>query len=109
SIMLSGRAYQVVGVAPPSYILYPPEEKIWVPLIIPAFRYQDHSDHELNVYGLVRPGVPMESAIRELSSIERSLAKQYPHSNFDDVWAKPLAESVIGGERTLLYTLFGAV
>jgi predicted permease len=109
SITLGGVAYQVVGVAAPGYILYPPAEKVWVPLIVPASRYEDHKDHELSVYGLVRKGVPTQTAIHELSNIERSLASQYPNSYFDDISAKPLSDAVVGGENTLLYTLLGAV
>jgi len=109
TIILAGQAYQVVGVASPEYILYPPSEKVWVPLAIPAERLQDHKDHELTVYGLVRAGIPLSTAIHEMSNIERSLAAQYPNSYFDDISAKPLSDAVIGGQKMLLYTLFGAV
>ena len=111
-ITLSSEAYTVVGVAPADYLMYPPPggEAVWIPLIVPPSKYNDHSDHELGVYGLVRAGVPVQQAARELSRIEVNLAKEYPHSGFEDVDARPIVETVIGPDtRSLLLTLFGAV
>ena len=39
-------------------------------------------------FRLVRPDVSIEQATRELSTIERRLAKQYPNSGFDDIRAR---------------------
>ena len=44
-----------------------------------------------------------------MSQIERSLAKEYPHSGFDDIHAQPFAESLVGDMGKTLYMLFGAV
>src|SRR5690348_13812418 len=57
SVTLNGRPYTVVAVASPQYVLFPPAEKVWVPLAPPAWRLTDFKDHELRVYGLLRPGV----------------------------------------------------
>src|SRR6201995_1671368 len=107
--MLDGRPYTVKGVAPPDYVLTPPTEKIWVPLILSASDATDHGNHELSVYALVKRGVPNDRAVRELSRIETALAKEYPHSGFEDVFAQPVADAVIGPQRGTLFTLLGAV
>ena len=109
AITLSGTPYRVLGVAPNDYILRPPAELIWTPLIIPASRLADHKDHELTVVALVKPGIPLEQGVRELSRIERRLAVEYPHSGFDDIGAMPLAKAIIGDQAKTIYMLFGAV
>ncbi len=110
TVTLEGEGYSVIGVAPPEYILYPPAEKVWLPLSPPAWRLNDFGDHELSVYGLLRRGVPQSAAVRQLAQIDTRLALEHPHNAYDGgVIATPLAETVLGPQRTLLYTLFGAV
>ena len=110
TITLEGDGYEVIGVAAPDYILYPPAEKVWLPMAPPASLLAEFSDHELSVYGLVRQGVPQAAALRQLAEIDRRLAQEHPHSGYDGgIVAKPLAETVIGPGRKLLYTLLGAV
>jgi len=109
-ITLSGTDFTVVGVAPQDHTIGMPAELIWVPMKIPASRWNDHSDHELAVHALVKPGVTIEQARTELSAIERQLAKEYPNSGFEDVDVRPYAEDMVGPlNRTLLLTLLGAV
>jgi len=109
-ITLNGRAYTVVGVAPPEYILYPPAERIWIPLAPPAWRLQDHTDHELTLYGLLKPGVPAERAVRELDRIQASVAAENPAKGVaTGASGRPLAEGIVGPQGKLLYTLLGAV
>ncbi len=60
----------------------------------------------------LRPGVTLAAATAELDAIEHQLAKRYP-DDFPDprftVSLRTLADSVVGGLRPLLYSLFGAV
>ena len=110
NIMLNGRPYAIVGVASPQYVLYPPAEKVWVPLAPPASRLTDFKDHELRAYGLLRTGVPLASAIRQLTQIETRLAHENPHSGYDGgVAPTSLVEFVVGPLRLRLYMLLGAV
>jgi predicted permease len=110
SITLNGRPYTVAGVASPQYVLYPPSEKIWVPLAPQSWRLSDFKDHELRVYGLLRPGVPLTSAVRQLTQIETRLAHENPHSGYDGgVVPSSLVDFVVGPLRLRLYMLLGAV
>ncbi|HTI61900.1 MAG TPA: ABC transporter permease [Gemmatimonadaceae bacterium] len=110
TITLEGVGYQVIGVAPPEYVLYPPAEKVWLPIAPPASRLSDFGDHELSVYGKLRRGVPQAAALRQLAQIDTRLAQQNPHSGYDGgVIALPLVDTVLAQGRTLLYTLLGAV
>ncbi len=109
-ITLNGTDFTVVGVAPQEHTIGWPAELLWVPMKVPASRWNDHSDHELTVHALVKPGVSIEQATQELSAIERRLAKEYPNSGFEDVLVQPYAQDMVGAiNRTLLLTLLGAV
>ena len=113
TINLSGVQIQVLGVAPQDYLVTRPtigaQEVIWRPLIISAQRRSDHADHELQAAGLVREGVPFDQATREMSRIERALAKEYPNSRFEDIRTFPYAEWIVGDAGKTVYMLFGAV
>jgi putative ABC transport system permease protein len=107
-ITLGGEPYAVLGVASPLYTM--PKVDAWVPLRLTQSQLAEHADHELTVVGLVRAGVPQETAVAELTRVETELAKEYPHSYFDGgIIAKPLRETVVGPVRPLLLILLGAV
>jgi predicted permease len=109
-LTLAGVDRTIVGVAAPEYIMGSPSERIWVPMKVDPARWNDHSDHELNVVALTKPGVSIETARHDLSTIERALAKQYPNSGFEDVDVQSFAEALVGPvDRTLLFTLGAAV
>jgi len=110
SIMLSGSPFTVVAVAAPDYVLLPPAEKIWIPLSAPAWRLTDFKDHELRVYGLLRPGVTIAAAVRQLTQIDTRLARENPHSGYDGgVAPMSVIDLIVGPHRTRLYMLLGAV
>ena len=110
SIMLSGSPFTVVAVAAPDYVLLPPAEKIWIPLAAPAWRLTDFKDHELRVYGLLRPGVTIAAAVRQLTQIDTRLARENPHSGYDGgVAPMSVIDLIVGPHRTRLYMLLGAV
>jgi predicted permease len=52
TITLNAVPWMVVGIAPPDYILVPPAEMIWIPLVLPPERWNDHSDAMSDVAGL---------------------------------------------------------
>jgi putative ABC transport system permease protein len=110
SVTLNGRPYAVVAIASPQYVLYPPAEKMWVPLAPPASRLTDFKDHELRVYGLLRPGVTIGSAVRQLTQIDTRLAHENPHSGYDGgVIPTSVVDFIVGPHRMRLYMLLGAV
>lgn len=110
AITLDGQPYTVVGVAAAAYVLYPPTEKLWVPLAPSGQRLGDFSDHELTVYARLKPGVSAITAVRQLTQIDTRLANEHPHSMYDGgIAAKPLIETIAGPQRSTLYMLLGAV
>ncbi|HEY2904963.1 MAG TPA: ABC transporter permease, partial [Vicinamibacterales bacterium] len=110
SLMLNGVPRAVIGVASPEYVLGPPAERIWIPLTAPVSRNDDHGDHEIGVYGLLRGGVPIAQATSELSELQRGIAAQVKGDYISSrVRVRSVAESLIGDQRTLILTLLGAV
>ena len=110
SLTLNGQERTVVGVASPEYVLGPPAERVWIPLAAPASRDDQHSDHEIAVYGLLREGVPVAQAAREIGDLQRGIAAQYKEAYVSsDVRLQSVAEAIVGPQRTLILTLLGAV
>ncbi|HEY4131108.1 MAG TPA: ABC transporter permease, partial [Gemmatimonadaceae bacterium] len=110
AIMFNGNATTIIGVAPMDYIDAPPAERIWTPLAPAPSGFTDFQDHELTVYGLVKPGIAISNAVAQVRQIDTPLAQEHPHSGYDGtIIAKPLIDSYLGDARSLLYTLLGAV
>ena len=109
-ITLGGRPYTVIGVAPAEYALAGGLTDAWIPLALSASQLAEHSDHEYAVVGLVRQGVPQSRAIDDLTTVETSLAHEYPGGFFDGgIITQPLSDAVVGSARQLLLILLGAV
>jgi predicted permease len=110
SLMLNGLSRVVVGVASPEYILYPPAERIWIPLATPDAKSVDHTDHELNVYGLLKAGVSIERGRSEIASMQRDIAGQFKDAGVaSQVQVQSMSDTIIGPQRVLVLTLLGAV
>lgn len=110
TILLSGNAYTVIGVAPAAYALTSSAPDVVVPLALTAVQRAEHTDHELTVIGLVRDGVAIDDAASRLSAVQHELAHEYPRGGIDGgIVALPLRESVVGAVRPMMLVLFGAV
>src|SRR5262245_62131595 len=109
-LQLDGDTYTVVGVAATSR---PPLEDIDVAVPMQAdVGKEDRLNHELDVIGRLKPGVPVAAADRELHAIAEQLARTYlPEA--ERGWRTrlvPLAEDVVGESlRRALVVLLGAV
>ncbi len=62
------------------------------------------------VVGRLAPGVEIDVAVAQLGSVAAALEELYPESNTDaGVRLVPLRDQVVGGVRSTLWLLFGAV
>ncbi len=110
TVSLNGTERTVIGVAPSEYILYPPAERVWVPLVIPDSKSVDHADHELTVYGILRQGVSIDQGRRDIAALQREIASQFKDAGVtSEVNVKSVAEAIVGPERPLILILLGAV
>ncbi len=101
----------IAGVLPPG--VRPFDVDVWFPqrqaLLSPM--QLDRANHPgFGVVARLRPGIDVEQAQRELSSIAASLAREYPASNTDfGVLVRPMIDAVAGGVRPALRLLMTAV
>lgn len=109
-ITLSGEVYEVAGVLPEGFRIPGGPSDLLAPLV---FRPEDASDRSaayLGGIGRLRPGVSLEQAEAELSSVARRLDRQFPGSN-EGVTPSlmPLPELFAAPAHTALLVLSGAV
>ncbi|HYM10511.1 MAG TPA: ABC transporter permease [Bryobacterales bacterium] len=110
SIRVFGLAPIVIGIMPPGFG-YPEKAELWMPATVfgdPGFGIR--TGHNWRVFGRLQAGVPMERAQADIGAIERRIKQQYP-SPFQgkDVSVISLQSHIVGGVRTPLLMLFGAV
>jgi putative ABC transport system permease protein len=115
-VMLDGQPYTVAGVMPPKFH-FPAGTPVeaWTS-IAPAAEgatpeTAQRGANELDVIGRLKPGVSMEQAKADLSSVARGLAQQYADSNkwYTTASVVPQLEFEVGKTRPALEVLFGAV
>jgi putative ABC transport system permease protein len=79
TLTLDGRAFEIVGVLPPSFSWIRERLDLLVPLAPDPAR--NRSDHRLLVIGRLAPGVSLEQARSEMDGIAAQMARQFPESN----------------------------
>jgi predicted permease len=110
TIQLNREPYLIVGVAPAGFS-YPAGVEVWTPLAYDAvFRTQSRGAWYLGVIGRLKPGVSVAHAREEVSTIADRLARDYPDAD-EGVGGTvvSLHEATVGGARTALLVLLGAV
>ena len=113
SIQLNDGAFTVVGVMRPGFEFpldpdYLPQ--MWKPQNWTAAERAVRDDHNYDVIARLKPGVTLDQARAELDTISNRLAQEYPKD--DKGWgatAIPLRDDLVGGVRTPLLLLLGAV
>ncbi len=115
AIQINGRAYQVLGVMPPDFVLptdfqNPQPSQLWVPLQMdPAST--DHGSHGYYAAGRLVPGATVEQAAAEMSGIARAMTNEglYPPQMQFDTVVLSLTDEVVGSVRRSVWLLFAAV
>lgn len=115
-VMLDGQPYTVAGVMPPKFH-FPAGTAVeaWTSIASAAEgatpETAQRGAKELDVIGRLKPGVSLEQARADLSSVARGLAQQYADSNkwYTTASVVPQLEFEVGKTRPALEVLFGAV
>jgi predicted permease len=106
TISLDDHQYLVAGVMPPA-MNYPAGTEVWVPHRADVQR--SRTSHGWRVVARVSPGVTLEQAKRDLSSVSRRLKQTYGNETWmSDADLTPLHEQLVGKVRTPLFVLLGA-
>src|SRR5499426_3077849 len=115
-LILDGKSYTVIGVAPAGF-QYPDKTELWFPPLRLAPEINETFDvTQTRGYGYLgavawlKPAVSLEQAKAEMETITARLRKQYPETNnnrFNRV--VPLQTHLVGATSRSLWLLFGAV
>ncbi|HEX8354310.1 MAG TPA: ABC transporter permease, partial [Pyrinomonadaceae bacterium] len=110
TLTLNGEGYQVVGVMPAHFEFPSRQDELWVPIAFTPQEAASRGRHYLKVVARLKPGVTVERAQAEMSTIASRLQQQYPEQNTDiGATVVPLHEQVVGKIRPALLLLLGAV
>ncbi len=91
-ISLSEKACTIVGVASPSFTFYPEAISMWI-LITPGSEIaRDPENASVGVFGLLKPGVSMERAQKEIAALYSNQHRKDPRGILRTPVVYPLAE-----------------
>jgi predicted permease len=99
--------YEVVGVAPPSFVFLLRDIDYWVPMQFSPVEAANRGNHFLDVVARLKPDVSLETANSNMGAIARRLSEQYPETNRDFGGASvvPIREQVLGNARIQVIAL----
>lgn len=107
-IILNGRPHTIVGVLD-RFTQYPYDSELWTPMGLDP-EGPMRNNHQLGVFGLMKPGVTWDRARLDLDRIYRELAEQYPDTNKGwSVKMYLLRDNLLGEVPARLFMLFAAV
>jgi predicted permease len=108
-LIFDGKAYEIVGVAPPAFQLSG-EADIFTPLGQSTDpRMQNREAHFIQVIGRLAAGITLDQVQGELTLVSRHLAEEYPKSNAGlSMRVHPLLEEMVSDVRGTLWLLLTA-
>ena len=110
SLTFGGNPVTIVGVMPPSFRFPDGLTEGWVPMQLDEARRANRDQYFIAAIGRLAPDAALEGAQRELSAIALGLQRDWPLYNTDlQLLAQPLQETIVGGVRTRLLVIMGAV
>jgi predicted permease len=110
-VLLSGSAYTVIGVLPPTFHFAPlGSADLWT-VMNPkdSSCEQRRTCHDLYAVARLKEGLSREAALANLSAIAKRLEEQYPDSNrARGASVIPLSDAIVGKIRPILLVLISA-
>lgn len=112
SIRLNNQAYTIIGVLPRTYELLQQKPDVLVAMGPWAHTLPDDRSWHPGIFPVARlkPGVSLQSARAEMTTIAKRLLDKYPTDNIAlDAIVNPMHEQLVKDARPALFTLLGAV
>lgn len=109
-LIVGEQPFRIVGVMP-SDLDYPSGVEIWRTTTGPTTGPFGDARREVNLVGRLRPGVTLEQAASEITTLSQRLDADAPPSSLRDLVpvVRPFADVVVGDVRSAMLALFGAV
>ena len=109
-LTLNGESYVVIGVMPARFQFPSSDDQAWVPIAFTQEQAANRRRHYLQVIAKLKPGVTLQQAQTEMTTIATRLEQQYPQSNSDlGAAVTSLHEHLVGDIKPALLILLGAV
>jgi putative ABC transport system permease protein len=106
TMVMNDAKYEVVGVAPKSFVFRDRDIDYWVPMRLSPQQIDSRGTHFLNVVARLKPGVAVSAADADIKAIAKRMAEQYPDTNRQlGAAVFPLREEVLGDTRLELIAL----
>jgi putative ABC transport system permease protein len=110
TIRIETESLPIVGVMPASFLFLDRDVDLWQPVLVDAPYAQHRLSTWFNGIGRLRSGVTLEQARDNLAAVQAQLGEQYPDTDAEiGANVVPLKEATVGGIRSSLWLLFGAV
>ena len=115
TLKLNDEAYTIVGVMPASASVAASSWAamacdVWVPIALTDEQRAVRGNHNQRGVARLKAGVDLSRARSEMDAISARLAREFPRT--DEGWGAviiPMQEEIVGGSRTMLVMLLGAV
>lgn len=109
-LRIHDHAWSIIGVMPASFAVPDRDAEVWLP-VAPDAPYAQHREWGwFLTIGRLKTGVTVDQARANLNTVQAQLGKQFPQTDADLIaGVVPLKETAVGGVRSSLWMLFGAV
>ncbi|MEO8025178.1 MAG: ABC transporter permease [Bryobacteraceae bacterium] len=108
-IQMDGQQTTIIGVMPRGFFYPTSRIDYWIPYRMTAQEAARRTSHYLQVAARLKPGVTVEKAQAEMTTIAQRLAAEYPNSNRHvGATVVPALEQVTGSAGTALWILLAA-
>jgi predicted permease len=109
AVRMLGKSFTIAGVLPPRFH-FPNETDIWMPANVVFSETESRSAHNYLVVGRLEPGVTLEQAQAQMTTIGARLEQQYKDSNAGkSVAVTRMRDQMVHNVKLTLYLLLGAV
>jgi predicted permease len=109
TLELNAEPYTIIGVLPVWYH-GTGDADLWVPQDMSLETLGKRGQHSWRAIGRMKEGATLEQVRADLRTIAERLEKQFPNTNRNvDAVVIPMREWLVGGSRSQLWIMFGAV
>ena len=113
-LQVDGTPTRVVGIMPPGYDVHNSQVEVWLPLTLDLANPGNRGGHFLYLVGRLRDGVTLEQARADAETMmakwpQRTPGNHVPNTKNHRLRFDSLKEDLVGGLRTALWVLQGAV
>jgi predicted permease len=108
TVQVNGKVHTVIGVMNEGFA-YPMNESIWVPVKVAANQKAGQGGWSVSIAALLKPGITIEMADKELMTYSKELTEKYPESNTNvAMHSRTLVRMVMDNSMMIVYLLTGA-